>query len=80
MRTYNQSVLPLIEMAYSKLTPLEKRVADYFMNQVNDEIYLQKLFLKDCMFLKHHYHVLRKKWDSKVIVNLSTLIKILNRL
>lgn len=37
MRTYNQSVLPLIEMAYSKLTPLEKRVADYFMNQVNDE-------------------------------------------
>ena len=37
MRTYNQSVLPLIEMAYSKLTPLEKRIADYFINQVNDE-------------------------------------------
>ena len=37
MRTYNQSVIPLIEMAYSQLTPLEKRIADYFINQVNDE-------------------------------------------
>ena len=37
MRVYNQSVIPLIEMAYSQLTPLEKRIADYFMNQVTDQ-------------------------------------------
>ena len=46
MRTYNQSVLPLIEMAYSKLTPLEKRIADYFMN-LSSKAVSQRLYVSE---------------------------------
>lgn len=52
MRTYNQSVIPLIEMAYPKLTPLEKRIANYFVGEVNDtdlssKVVSQRLYVSE---------------------------------
>lgn len=37
MLSYNKSVIPVIESKYEELTHVEKNIADYFMNQMNDD-------------------------------------------
>lgn len=37
MLSYNNSVIPVIESAYEELTNVEKNIADYFLNCINDE-------------------------------------------
>lgn len=37
MKSYNQSVIPIIESMYEELTHVEKNIADYFINHVKDE-------------------------------------------
>ena len=37
MLSYNRSVIPIIESAYEELTNVEKNIANYFIDQVEDE-------------------------------------------
>ena len=37
MLSYNRSVIPIIESAYKELTNVEKNIANYFIDQVEDE-------------------------------------------
>ena len=37
MLSYNRSVIPIIESAYEVLTNVEKNIANYFIDQVEDE-------------------------------------------
>ena len=39
MLSYNKSIIPIIESSYEDLTNVEKMIADYFLNGVeNDEL------------------------------------------
>lgn len=38
MKTYDQSIIPIIDSKYDKLTNVEKNIADYFLNTVDEDI------------------------------------------
>ena len=60
MLSYNKSIIPIIESSYEDLTNVEKMIADYFLNGVeNDELSSKDVSKKGYFdFQRHHYLVL----------------------